>query len=107
MLFRSIKEGGSVVALIKPQFEAGREKVGKHGIVHDPKTHLEVVQDIMAFSASVGYDVCELDFSPITGGQGNIEFLIHLKSVGGEGKIMPEVDAAAVVKQAHAVLEHK
>lgn len=102
-----IKEGGSVVALIKPQFEAGREKVGKHGIVHDPKTHLEVVQDIMAFSASVGYDVCELDFSPITGGQGNIEFLIHLKSVDGEGKIMPEVDAAAVVKQAHAVLEHK
>lgn len=53
--------------LIKPQFEAGREKVGKHGIVHDPKTHLEVVQDIMAFSASVGYDVCELDFlrSPV------------------------------------------
>ena len=68
--------------MIKPQFEAGREKVGKHGIVHDPKTHLEV-------------------------GQGNIEFLIHLKSVDGEGKIMPEVDAAAVVKQAHAVLEHK
>ena len=61
----------------------------------------------MAFSASVGYDVCELDFSPITGGQGNIEFLIHLKSVDGEGKIMPEADAAAVVKQAHAVLEHK
>ena len=48
--------------MIKPQFEAGREKVGKHGIVHDPKTHLEVVQDIMAFSASVGYDVCEFRF---------------------------------------------
>ena len=102
-----LNENDDIVALIKPQFEAGREKVGKHGIVHDPKTHLEVVQDIMAFSASVGYDVCELDFSPITGGQGNIEFLIHLKSVDGEGKIMPEVDAAAVVKQAHAVLEHK
>lgn len=102
-----ISEGGDVVALIKPQFEAGREKVGKHGIIHDSKTHLEVVEDIMAFAAGAGYDVCELDFSPITGGQGNIEFLVHLRSVAGEGAIDPGIDAAAVVRQAHAVLEQK
>ena len=102
-----IKNQGDVVALIKPQFEAGNKKVGKHGIVRDPQTHLEVVQDIMAFAAASGYDVCELDFSPITGGQGNIEFLIHLKAVDSEGQIWPEVDPEAVVKQAHAVLEQK
>ena len=99
--------GGDVVALIKPQFEAGREKVGKHGIVRDPKTHLEVLDKIISFAAGHGYDVKELDFSPITGGEGNIEFLVHLRSVDqDEGQIKDAVNPEYVVKQARATLKH-
>ena len=76
-----------MVALIKPQFEAGREKVGKHGIIHDPKVHEEVINMIINFAVENQYDVCDLDFSPITGGHGNIEFLIHLRAVDQEGKL--------------------
>ena len=101
-----LKENGDVVALIKPQFEAGREKVGKHGIVRDPQTHLEVLQEIVSFAVANGYDVQGLDFSPITGGEGNIEFLAHLVArTTAEGIIAPEIDLATVVKQAQATLK--
>ncbi|GEO66269.1 TlyA family RNA methyltransferase [Levilactobacillus spicheri] len=72
---------GEVVALIKPQFEADREDVGSHGIVRDPAVHRAVVQGIVDFALANGYSVLGLDFSPIKGGEGNIEFLIHLQSV--------------------------
>ena len=67
-----------VVALVKPQFEAGRDQVGKKGIVRDPKIHKEVLNKIITFPESQGYDIVMLSFSPITGGDGNIEFLFIL-----------------------------
>ncbi|TPR25509.1 TlyA family RNA methyltransferase [Apilactobacillus micheneri] len=75
-----LKKGGEVVALVKPQFEAGRDKIGKHGIIRDHKVHAEVLDDIINFSIKSGYSVKGLDYSPIKGGEGNIEFLLHLKS---------------------------
>ncbi len=75
------------MALIKPQFEAGKEFVGKKGIVRDPETHQMVVEEITRFAMNNGYDVKNLDFSPITGGEGNIEFLAHLVSVEGKDPI--------------------
>lgn len=71
-----------VIALIKPQFEAGKEQVGKKGIVRDKKVHEAVIDKIVQLSLNEGYDVVNLSFSPITGGEGNIEFLIHLKWTG-------------------------
>ncbi|QQZ10901.1 TlyA family RNA methyltransferase [Heyndrickxia vini] len=71
-----------VIALIKPQFEAGKEQVGKKGIVRDKKVHEAVIGKIVQLSLNEGYDVVNLSFSPITGGEGNIEFLIHLKWTG-------------------------
>lgn len=67
-----------IVALVKPQFEAGREQVGKKGIVRDPVVHEDVLNTIISFSLENGYDVKDVSFSPITGGDGNIEFLLHL-----------------------------
>lgn len=69
--------GSSVVALIKPQFEAGREKVGKLGIVREPNVHKEVLANVLAMAQEIGYKLEHLTFSPITGGEGNIEFLAH------------------------------
>jgi 23S rRNA (cytidine1920-2'-O)/16S rRNA (cytidine1409-2'-O)-methyltransferase len=71
-------EEGSVVALIKPQFEAGREKVGKSGVVRDPDVHLEVVRSIVGFAEEIGFHLYGLTYSPIRGGEGNIEFLAYL-----------------------------
>ena len=74
-----LKNGGRVVALVKPQFEAGREKVGKKGVVRDQKVHLEVVQEIMTFALSIGFSILELSFSPIKGPEGNIEYLLYIE----------------------------
>ncbi|GIO97621.1 TlyA family rRNA (cytidine-2'-O)-methyltransferase [Paenibacillus lautus] len=68
---------GDVAALIKPQFEAGREKVGKSGVVRDPKVHREVLTQVLTFADEIGFKLKNLTFSPITGGEGNIEFLAH------------------------------
>ena len=70
---------GEVVCLIKPQFEAGREKVGKKGVVRDPKIHVEVIEMVNSYAASIGFDCLNLDFSPIKGPEGNIEYLLYLK----------------------------
>lgn len=72
-----ISEGAGIVALIKPQFEAGREKVGKSGVVRDAAVHLEVLETVLGHAASIGYKLQDLTFSPITGGEGNIEFLAY------------------------------
>lgn len=102
-----LKQNGNLVALIKPQFEAGREKVGKHGIIHDPSVHEEVINMVINFASEHQYDVCNLDFSPITGGHGNIEFLVHLKAVDRQGQIDSRVNPHQVVKQAHATLQNQ
>ncbi|KRM23964.1 TlyA family RNA methyltransferase [Latilactobacillus graminis] len=101
-----LKPNCEAVALIKPQFEAGPENVGKHGIVRDPKVHKMVVQDIVDFSLATGYDVLGLDFSPIKGGEGNIEFLIHLRNTTAEiGMMGPNVNIDAVLTNAYAALK--
>ncbi|RKD25588.1 RNA methyltransferase [Ammoniphilus oxalaticus] len=81
VLARFLPSGGQVVALVKPQFEAGRDSVGKNGVVRDPQVHFEVLQAMITFVTSNGYEVKGLDYSPITGGEGNIEFLLHLERV--------------------------
>jgi 23S rRNA (cytidine1920-2'-O)/16S rRNA (cytidine1409-2'-O)-methyltransferase len=97
----------NIVALIKPQFEAGREQVGKKGIVRDPKVHLEVIKKIIAFAEAEGYSIMNLSFSPITGGDGNIEFLLHLRweGVRENGENHLPVDPETLVKEAHAELK--
>ncbi|QYY41730.1 TlyA family RNA methyltransferase [Aneurinibacillus thermoaerophilus] len=95
--------GASVLALVKPQFEAGREQVGRHGVVRDAAVHREVLTTMMRFSEQLGFRVRGLSFSPITGGQGNIEFLLYLEWT--EGPVVPEdhtEDIARIVREAHA-----
>lgn len=74
-----LKAGGEMVCLIKPQFEAGREKVGKNGVVREPETHREVIEKILDYADLVGFKVLHLEYSPIRGPEGNIEYLVHLK----------------------------
>ncbi|MDR1017738.1 MAG: TlyA family RNA methyltransferase [Lachnospiraceae bacterium] len=78
-IYNYLVSSGEIVALIKPQFEAGREKVGKHGVVREPLTHIEVIEKVKDFSISIGLKPLELTYSPIKGPEGNIEYLIHLK----------------------------
>lgn len=70
---------GEVVCFIKPQFEAGREKVGKKGVVRDPKVHREVIEQVINYATSIGFDCLDLDYSPIKGPEGNIEYLLYLR----------------------------
>lgn len=74
-----LKPGGQMVCLIKPQFEAGREKVGKNGVVRDPDTHATVIAKIVDFADSIGFEVLHLEHSPIKGPEGNIEYLVHIR----------------------------
>lgn len=76
--FNLLKDDGEVVALIKPQFEAGREQVGKKGVVRDSKVHKEVIEKVIDFSRNIGFCIKNLSFSPIKGPEGNIEFLLYL-----------------------------
>ena len=98
---------GEVVALIKPQFEAGKDQVGKKGIVRDQKVHRQVIEKIVEFSLQLGYDIEHLTFSPITGGDGNIEFLIHLHWEGskeqGENHLSSTIEE--IVQSAHEQLK--
>lgn len=96
-------EEGEMVCLIKPQFEAGREKVGKKGVVRDGTVHEEVIKKVLDFARAEGFGVLNLEYSPIKGPEGNIEYLVHLKK-GMEGKKEEDVDVKAVVKAAHASL---
>ncbi|MBL1223798.1 TlyA family RNA methyltransferase [Enterococcus sp. BWR-S5] len=100
-----LKSGGDVIALIKPQFEAGKDQVGKKGIVRDQAVHRAVLEDILTFAAGNGYLVKALDYSPITGGEGNIEFLAHLVSVEQEGSIASDVNLEEIVTRAHHELK--
>ena len=104
-LYEILVADGDVMALIKPQFEAGKEFVGKHGIVKDPKVHQAVIEKVIDLSLETGFSVENLSFSPITGGEGNIEFLIHLKKASLPASVSTNVDVAEVVRQAHERLE--
>lgn len=96
-----IKDGGDLVCLIKPQFEAGREDVGKKGVVRDKSVHLSVINRILEFAPSVGMTVMGLDYSPIKGPEGNREYLCYMKKCS---YTPPELDAAAVVEASHECL---
>ncbi|WP_461213196.1 TlyA family RNA methyltransferase [Lacticaseibacillus sp. GG6-2] len=98
---------GHAVALIKPQFEAGPANVGKKGIVRDPAVHKAVLTMIVEFALAHGYNVLGLDFSPIKGGEGNIEFLIHLQNGGETGIKAPNVDVDTTLAAAYAELKPK
>lgn len=76
---RLLRDAGSALCLIKPQFEAGREKVGKKGVVREPETHTQVIQKVIAESVEIGFSVCSLTYSPVRGPEGNIEYLVLLK----------------------------
>ena len=97
---------GDVVCLIKPQFEAGREKVGKKGVVRDPAVHLEVIQMVASFAGSIGLEALHLDFSPIKGPEGNIEYLLHLKNHPGGFYDNSGIPDKETVRQAHETLDH-
>lgn len=97
-----LKPTGQVLCLIKPQFEAGREKVGKKGVVREPDTHKEVLDNFIALADSLDFTILGLTFSPVKGPEGNIEFLGHLTLEDKEG-IRP--DTADVVRQAHDMLK--
>lgn len=102
-----LTESGEIVCLIKPQFEAGREKVGKKGVVRDPAVHQEVIEKVRDYAMSISMEPCHLSFSPIKGPEGNIEYLLHLKKQP-EGTITgssPEVEPENIVRQAHDQLD--
>ena len=101
-----IASGGDVLALIKPQFEAHREDVGEKGIVSDKRVHEQVLTDMLSFAISIGYDVLNLTFSPITGGEGNIEFLAHLKwNDKIQGELAETVNIESVLTEAYTTLK--
>ncbi len=99
-----LTEDGEIVALIKPQFEAGREKVGKKGVVREKSTHLEVIRMVTEYAREQGFDVLELEFSPIRGPEGNIEYLVHLKKCGEEGALYGGVKIEETVERAFETL---
>lgn len=95
-----LADQGQVVALIKPQFEAGREQIGKNGIVRDKAVHQKVLEQVTAFALADGFSVKGLDFSPIQGGHGNIEFLAHLeKSADPQSQVVAQIPE--IVEKAH------
>jgi len=99
-----LKEHGEMVCLIKPQFEAGREKVGKKGVVRDRAVHKEVVEKIIHFSLENGFSVLDLSYSPIKGPEGNIEYLVHIRK-DEETTLAETVDVDYIVGAAHGELD--
>ena len=97
-----LKEDGDLLCLIKPQFEAGREKVGKKGVVRDKQVHLEVLESFLSFAPTAGFTVMGLSYSPIRGPEGNIEYLGWLKKGAHPA---PPIDPKPVVEASHGELE--
>ncbi len=98
--FDLLKDGGEGVCLIKPQFEAGREKVGKKGVVREKSTHIEVIEKVLEFTKEIGFSVKGLDFSPIKGPEGNIEYLMHIQKSPDPSN---EFDIPALVELSHNI----
>ena len=97
-----LKDCGEMVCLIKPQFEAGKDKVGKKGVVREPEIHKEVVAKILDFAALIGFDILHLEYSPIKGPEGNIEYLVHLRKnaqKSGEVLELTEKEAEEALKE--------
>ena len=109
MLKELLVPGGEVVCLINPQFEAGREKVGKKGVVRDKKVHEEVIREVLGFAGANGFKVLGLDYSPVKGPEGNIEYLMHIRKTdmeSGEDLIVyGEEDIEKLVSDSHDTLD--
>lgn len=104
-----LTDDGEIVCLIKPQFEAGREKVGKKGVVRDPAVHEEVIEKVMAYAGSIGLKPLHLSWSPIKGPEGNIEYLLHVRKTAGVFSL-PEQEKRLIketVQEAHDQLDRK
>lgn len=99
--YNLLKDNAQMVCLIKPQFEAGRDKVGKKGVVREPQIHKEVIETVFAFTLAKGFKILHLDFSPIRGPEGNIEYLMHIYKAE---MVSDEYDAEAIVKAEYAEL---
>lgn len=93
--------GADLICLIKPQFEAGREEVGKKGVVRDSAVHCQVIHSILDYAPQIGLSVMGLDYSPIKGPEGNIEYICHMKNGSFEG---PSLDVEAIVNASHEAL---
>ena len=104
VLFGFLKTGGKTVALIKPQFEAGKDKVGKKGVVRDINTHKEVIHNIVDFAFKEGFSVLNLDFSPIRGPSGNIEYLVYLSKDDEHNLCITNENIDDIVEKSHLVL---
>lgn len=103
--FALLKEGGQAVCLIKPQFEAGREKVGKKGVVRDRKVHVEVIESVLADAQAIGFHILGLEYSPIKGPEGNIEYLVWLGRDCERPEDAPYIPSAEqITVKAHEVL---
>lgn len=102
--YQLLKAHGQMVCLIKPQFEAGREKVGKKGVVRDKSVHEEVIEKVIAFALETGFSVHNLEYSPIKGPEGNIEYLVYIEK-SEDASVDPIVDVHAVVEAAHGELD--
>lgn len=100
-----LTEEGQIVCLIKPQFEAGREKVGKKGVVREKSVHIEVIEKVIEYAVSIGFEILNLEFSPIKGPEGNIEYLLYLQN-HTDDKMYEEinVDVNIIVNKAHETL---
>lgn len=103
VLRERLKFGGHAVCLIKPQFEAGRDKVGKKGVVRELSTHTEVVENITKFAYDTGFSIIGLDFSPIKGPEGNIEYLMYINKTE-EPKFNEEINVEHLTKNSHEIL---
>jgi len=100
-----LKDDGEIVCLVKPQFEAGREKVGKHGVVREPQIHMEVVEDIASFVLENGFSIKGVTYSPVKGPEGNIEYLLYLSKRIEPGNAVDWADEIAkVVEESHREL---
>lgn len=97
-----LKDGGEAVCLIKPQFEAGKEKVGKKGVVRDPAVHREVIEQITSFVLQNGFSVLGLTYSPVRGPEGNIEYLLYLRK--SDRPVSAALNIAETVEESHHVL---
>ncbi len=99
-----LKDKGQIVCLIKPQFEAGREKVGKKGVVRDKNVHKEVIHMVVEYATTIGFCPLALTFSPVKGPEGNIEYLLHLVKDDSVQKL-PSFDVDSVVEDSHRTLD--
>ena len=97
-----LRDEGEMVCLIKPQFEARREKVGKKGVVRDPAVHREVIEKVITDARELGFSILHLEYSPIKGPEGNIEYLIHICKGGRKEE---NIDVNEVVSAAHGELD--